>query len=327
MLTVAELKNLSREQKTPFEAVLILRRATRKKARNESEFLMVELGDRTGVIHIVCFENSANFTTFQNLDEGTVLRVQGVTDYYQGRLSPGVTQVARVSEEEVRRYLPNLIETAPIAPDELWHDLQDGLAAIAHEGLRQTVSEALAEIGEAFQTSPAAISMHHAYRAGLLEHTVRMLRAARALLPLYPEVPADLALAGIILHDIGKCLEYTGDMATARSRAGILQGHVVLGYRQARRAAMKAKLDEDLLERLEHVILSHQGELEWGAAVKAATPEAVFVSMIDNLDAKMGMVQYALRTTPDSEVFSEHVPGLGAPVLTRRPAAGMHGQA
>jgi 3'-5' exoribonuclease len=94
---------------------------------------------------------------------------------------------------------------------------------------------------------------------------------------------------------------------------------VVLGYRQVRRAALKAGLSEDLVDRLEHIILSHQGELEWGAATKAATPEAVFVSMVDNLDAKMGMVQYALRTTPAKQDFSEFVPGLGAPLLVRQP--------
>ena len=80
-----------------------------------------------------------------------------------------------------------------------------------------------------------------------------------------------------------------------------------------------ADLADPLLERLEHLILSHQGELEWGAATKAATPEAVFVSMVDNLDAKMGMVQYALRSTPDGQEFSEYVAGLGAPLLVTPP--------
>ncbi len=91
-----------------------------------------------------------------------------------------------------------------------------------------------ADIGDTFKTSPAAIAMHHAYRHGLLEHTVHMARACRALLPLYPEVDADLALAGILLHDIGKTIEYEGALVTQRSRKGILQGHVVLGYQLVR---------------------------------------------------------------------------------------------
>jgi 3'-5' exoribonuclease len=147
-----------------------------------------------------------------------------------------------------------------------------------------------------------------------------MARASRALLPLYPEVDADLAMAGVLLHDVGKVIEYEGTLATQRSRKGILQGHVVLGYQLVRKAGLKAKLDADRLERLEHVILSHQGELEYGAAVLAATPEAVFVSMVDNLDARMGMVQRALRQAAAGEEFSEKLLGLNTALLTKKPA-------
>jgi 3'-5' exoribonuclease len=167
--------------------------------------------------------------------------------------------------------------------------------------------------------------MHHAYRCGLLEHTVHMARACRSLLPLYPEVHADLALAGVLLHDIGKTDEYVPGLSTRRSRAGILQGHVVLGYRHVRKAGIVNKLNPDLLERLEHIILSHQGELEWGAAAMAATPEAVFVSLVDNLDAKMGMVQRALRQATPGDEFSDFLPGLKAPVVIVPPPAAAAG--
>ena len=126
-------------------------------------------------------------------------------------------------------------------------------------------------------------------------------------------------MAGVLLHDIGKIIEYEGTLAIQRSRKGILQGHVVLGYQLVRKAGLKAKLDAERLERLEHIILSHQGEMEWGAAALAATPEAVFVSLIDNLDAKMGMVQRALRLAAEGEEFSERIPGLNAPLLLRKP--------
>ena len=179
-----------------------------------------------------------------------------------------------------------------------------------------TVRGVFEEVGEVFRYCPAAVSMHHAYRHGLLEHTIHMARACRALLPLYTEVDPDLAMAGILLHDTGKTIEYEGTLATKRSRRGILQGHVVLGYQLARKHGIKARLDADRLERLEHIILSHQGEPEWGAAVYAATPEAVFVSMVDNLDAKMGMVQRALRQAGDTTEFSERLPGLNTALLT-----------
>jgi 3'-5' exoribonuclease len=196
--------------------------------------------------------------------------------------------------------------------------LQAFIDGLTHDELRLTVRGVFEEIGESFRWSPAAIVMHHAYRHGLLEHTVHMARAGKALLPLYPEVDPNLALAGILLHDAGKTIEYEGTLATRRSRRGILQGHVILGYQLARKAALKAKLDEDRRERLEHIILSHQGELEWGAAVYAATPEAVFVSMVDNLDARMGMVERALRQANEGDEFSERLPGLNTQLLTKK---------
>jgi 3'-5' exoribonuclease len=315
MNTVSELKQASRDQKVPFETVVILRKALVKKAKNDSEFLMTEFGDKSGVFHFVCFANSGLYNFFLNLKEGTVLRLQGHTDYYQNRFSPSIVHADKLPDEELSRYLPRLIESSPIPLIDLWKEFQELVASIEHEGLRETVKVAIGELEEAFKITPGAISMHHAYRSGLMEHTVRMGRVCAKLLPLYTEVHPSLAMAGTLLHDLGKALEYTTDLATSKSRLGHLHGHVVLGYRQVRRAALKVKLEDELLDRLEHIILSHQGELEWGAAIKAATPEAVFVSMIDNLDAKMGMVQHALRNSPDSSEFSEFVAGLGAPVL------------
>ena len=252
-----------------------------------------------------------------------MVRIEARTDYYQGRLSPRLSTVVQLTGEQLAEpgLFESLVEIAPEDPNKLWEDLQGFIANVGHPELRATVQAVFADIGEAFKNSPAAIAMHHAYRHGLLEHTVHMARAARALLPLYPEIDPDLAMAGVLLHDTGKVSEYEGTLVTQRSRKGLLQGHVVLGYQLVRKAGLKAKLDADRLERLEHIILSHQGELEYGAAVMAATPEAVFVSMVDNLDARMGMVQRALRQAAEGDEFSERLPGLNAALLTRKPAS------
>jgi 3'-5' exoribonuclease len=248
------------------------------------------------------------------------VRIEAKTDYFQSRLSPRISRADPLTGEQLAEpgLLENLIETPPEDPAKLWADFEGFIAGIGQPELAATVQAVFADIGDTFKTAPAAIAMHHAYRHGLLEHTVHMARACRALLPLYPEVDADLALAGILLHDIGKTIEYEGALVTQRSRKGLLQGHVVLGYQLVRRAGLKAKLDPDRLERLEHIILSHQGELEYGAAVMAATPEAVFVSMIDNLDARMGMVQRALRQASENNEFSERLPGLNASLLVKK---------
>jgi 3'-5' exoribonuclease len=321
LLSVHELKSLGPAGGRPFASVLVVKKLAARTAANGNPFLSLDLGDRTGSFGCTIFNDNPLFELLKNAGEGTVVRVEGKTDHFQGRLSPRIAKAAVLSDDELNApgLLENLVETSPENADALWAELNGFIDSIGHDGLRATTRAVFDEIGENFRGAPAAIVMHHAYRHGLLEHTVHMARAARALLPLYPEVDADLARAGVLLHDAGKTIEYEGTLATKRSRRGILQGHVVLGYQLVRKAAMKAKLDAGRLERLEHIILSHQGELEWGAAVYAATPEAVFVSKIDDLDAKMGMVQRALRQAVEGEEFSEKLPGLNSPLLLPRP--------
>ena len=315
--TVAELKALPRDPIQWFTGVYLVKKADVKIARNGNEFLALELGDSTGSFHCTCFGDNPVYALLKETKEGAVIHVKGQTDYFQDRLSPRLETAHALDGEEAAQHLDHLIETSPEDPDQLWEELQDSIAQIGDPALRATVNSVIDDLGTAFRTSSAALNMHHAYRYGLLEHTVRVTRACRVMLPLYPEVNVDLALAGAVLHDVGKAIEYAqGGLVNKKTRTGILQGHIVLGYRLVRRAALQNKLDLERTERLEHIILSHQGELEWGAAVMAATPEAVFVSILDNLDAKMGMVQHTLRTTPKQDEFSAYLPGLKTNLLT-----------
>lgn len=320
-LTVRQIKALARDNSDTFASILLVRRTTAKTAKNGNPFLTADLGDKTGAFGLNVFSDSPAFEIFSAAKEGGIVRIEARIDYYQDRLSPKLLRAEAITLDQLTGspHLANLVETAPEDSELLWLEFQEHVAAIGHPELRATVQAVFDETGELFRVAPAAVSMHHAYRHGLLEHTVHMARAARALLPLYPEVDADLALSGVLVHDIGKVKEYQGDMVTTKSRTGILQGHVVLGYQQVRKAGIKSKLNPDLLERLEHIVLSHQGELEWGAAVIAATPEAVFVAKVDDLDAKMGMVQRLLRQAGENDTFSERHLGLGSQLLLTKP--------
>ena len=321
LLIVRELKALdAAAHGRAFTSLLVVKRLASKTASNGNSFFSLELGDRTGSFTGTVFNDSPVFEALKLAGEGAVMRIEGKIEFYQGRLSPRLAKAVAVEEAELGApgVIENLVETPPEDPQALWLEFQAFIDSIGHDELRMTVRGVFEEIGEVFRWSPAAVAMHHAYRHGLLEHTVHMARACKALLPLYTEVDPDLAMAGVLLHDTGKAIEYEGTLATKRTRRGILQGHVVLGYQLARKHGIRARLDQDRLERLEHIVLSHQGEPEWGAAVYAATPEAVFVSMIDNLDAKMGMVQRALRQAGDEDEFSERLPGLSTQLLTRK---------
>jgi 3'-5' exoribonuclease len=305
-----------------FHSVLLIRRLSLKTASNGNPFLSLEFGDRTGSFTTNAFSDHPQFDAINTLPEGSAARIEAKLDFYNGRLSPKLGKVTPLTEADLAAspgLLENLVEAPPEDPDTLWSEFNAFIDGIRHDELRMTVRGVIEEIGAAFRVSAAAIAMHHAYRHGLLEHTTHMARAAQALFPVYPEVNADLAMAGILVHDTGKTIEYEGSLSARRGRKGILQGHVVLGYQLVRKHGLKARLDADLLERLEHIVLSHQGEPAWGAAIHAATPEAVFVSMVDNLDAKMGMVQRVLRHAADGEEFSERLPGLSSQVLLTPP--------
>lgn len=301
---------------TPFSGLFLLRKASQKTARNDQPYLVVEVGDRTGAFGFNLFSDHPAFEELKSAADGTVLELEGRTDSYNGRFSPKVTGVRLLRIEDLdTKDTEQLVESCPEDAAQLWEEAKACAASLQPPELAATVAGVFEEIGDRFRVCPAASAMHHAYRGGLLEHTVHMARAAQALLPLYREVHPGLALAGVLLHDSGKALEFEPGLTAKRGRTGILNGHVVLGYRLVRKHGLRAKLSEDMLERLEHIILSHQGELEWGAAVMAATPEAVFVSMVDNLDAKMGMVQRVTRNAAAGAEFSEFLGGLKSAVL------------
>ena len=241
-LSVREVKALPRDGGDIFASVLLIRRVNNKTAKNGNPFLVLELGDKTGSINANVFGDSPSYELFSTLKEGGIVRIEAKVDYYQDRFSPRLLRAEALDADQLAGspLLANLVETAPEDADALWAEFQQHIAAIQHAEIRATVQSVFDEIGEQFRHAPAAVAMHHAYRHGLLEHTTHMARAGRALLPLYPEIDADLALAGILVHDTGKVIEYEGDLATSRSRRGILQGHVVLGYQLVRKAGLKA---------------------------------------------------------------------------------------
>lgn len=319
-LKLSEVKNF-REQdgRRAFEAVALLRSRSVKTAKNSAEFLALEFGDNSAAIPAMCFEGAPSFAILKDAPVGTAFEIAATADFFNGRLSPKIDSARILSEAESREALPSLVPVSKLDPAAMKAELEGFVENISDAALRATVLYALGERGDFF-TSVAAVKMHHAHMYGLLEHSLKMARTASALLPLYPFVDADLALAGCILHDIGKTVEYSQGLVADRTRIGMLQGHVVLGYRIVRRAGLKNSLAPDILARLEHIILSHQGEPEWGAAVRAATPEAVFVSTIDNFDAKMGALEAALDSAEGSE-FVE-VPALKVKMLADAPDYG-----
>ena len=154
--------------------------------------------------------------------------------------------------------------------------------------------------------------MHHAWLGGLLEHTLSLLELSVVICPRYPEIDQDLIFAGLFLHDIGKTAELSYEFMFDYTDMGKLVGHIALGtlWINQRAAAISEKqgrpFRQDLLMVLEHIILSHHGLPEFGAAVLPKTPEAILVNLIDNLDAKTQMALDAVAAPTEDSTWTEY---------------------
>ena len=166
-----------------------------------------------------------------------------------------------------------------------------------------------------FRDAPAAMTLHHAFIGGLLEHTLQLLKIANATLPLYPDLNRDLVLMGLFLHDLGKCYELDWTRGFDYTTHGNLVGHVVFGVQmlgmkiQELKAKQGIAIPAAVKHCLEHIILSHHGKKEYGAPVLPSTPEAIFVAQVDNLDAKttMGLAAADRSHLKPGQTFSERI--------------------
>ena len=188
-------------------------------------------------------------------------------------------------------------------------ELYDAADGFASEPLRLITREMLDRFREKLLYYPAAQRIHHAERGGLLHHTTGMLRLAKAILTQYTWLNADLLLAGVILHDLCKTEEMdSNEMGVVRdySREGLLLGHLVLGVNRIQEAANKLGISGEPVLLLQHMMLSHHGEAEFGSPRKPMFPEAEALHWVDLLDARMNEMQTAVQKLKPG-VFSEKI--------------------
>jgi 3'-5' exoribonuclease len=252
-------------------------------ARNGDAFLSLELVDRTGQLPAVCFRPDPAASA---IPVGSVVRVRGTVTSFRGH--------KRISVESMRAEQAvdpdDFIAGGTRSRDELVAEFKSLAAAVRDPQLRKILRAVFgdAEFFARFARCPGSQSYHHAHTSGLIEHTVSVAGTCRALAEQYVQADADLLLCAALLHDIGKCDELTFDTAIEYTDRGRLLGHVVLGVQRVQDAVTRSrlKIDAGILMRLEHAMLSHHGELEWGSPKRPSTFEALLLHHVDNLDAK-----------------------------------------
>jgi 3'-5' exoribonuclease len=261
-------------------------------------YIAMYLSDRTGQLNGRMWQ--ATEGVYKSLPKPGFVHIEGRSELYQNNLQIVVNSVSVVDAAKVA--LEDFLARTKNDTKQMFEEVRSIVGRIKNPQLKALVEEFLAdgELMEKFCNSPGGTSLHHNYLGGLLEHTVNMLRAAGAILPLYPKVQADLVLAGIFLHDMGKTTELSYDMAFSYTDSGQLIGHIthtlLMVHQKANALAGRgAPLDKQVIDALGHIILSHHGEYEFGSPKLPATPEAFMVYYIDDLDAKMNQVTAAIE--------------------------------
>jgi len=264
-------------------------------------YIAMFLSDRTGQLNGRMWQ--ATQTIYKELPKPGFVHIQGRSELYQNNLQIVVNNVSVIDASKV--CLEDFLARTDKDTGEMFEEVKKIVGQIKNPQLKALVEEFLTDtkLMDEFCNAPAAVKIHHGYLGGLLEHTHNMLRVAVAILPLYPQVQADLVLAGVFLHDIGKTEELSYDMAFTYTDSGQLIGHItqtllMVNKKADALQARGVQIDQQISDALGHIILSHHGEYEFGSPKLPATPEAFMVYYIDDLDAKVSQVTTAIENEP-----------------------------
>ena len=291
---------------TELEGFYVLKTAAAKSTAAGKPFLTGELSDRSGGIEFVVWDYSGPIGT---ADVGKVIKIRGKVLEYRGSPQLNISRL-RLPTPQDSYDLAALVPTAPIDADAALAELQATVASIADPDYRRLAQTLLARNLESFRRIPAAKSVHHSFLSGLLMHTSDMLKAADFLAGLYARIiDRSLLLAGTLLHDLMKreefCFSELG-LVTDYSVKGQLLGHLVMGAQEVAAAARELEIPEEKSVLLQHLILSHHGTPEFGAAVLPQCAEAELLSYIDGIDSRMEIYAETLRDLPEGQ-FSPRV--------------------
>jgi len=282
------------------EGFYIISNTAVKTASNGKTFLSCTIADRTGAIDAKLWDYTGNLT---DKDAGIVVKIRAEVTEYKGALQLKILRLRLPEEKDEGKYhIEDLVPTAPIDAEKTLADVRALLASIEDPDYRAVAEEMLSKHLAAFTTIPAAKSMHHSFLRGLLMHTTDMLRLADFLAYQYSDViNRSLLLAGTFLHDFSKEQEFTFSalgLVTDYSVKGQLLGHLVMGAQEVAELCRSLSVPEEKSLLLQHLILSHHGEPEFGAAVLPAVPRLSFSATSTGWTAAWKSTVRLLRTSP-----------------------------
>lgn len=293
------------------EGFYLLKDALLKTSAAGKPFLAGSISDMSGSIEIKVWDYSGPVGGSPD-DVGKVVKVRGSVSEFKGSLQMIVTNI-RIALPTDSYDVSKLVPTAPIDTDRTIAEIAGMIDSLSDDDYRKIASTMFERHREAFKKIPAAKSVHHSFLSGLLMHTANMLRTADFLARLYPEIiDRSLLMTGTLLHDFAKEFEFSFSnlgVVTDYSLKGQLLGHLVMGAEEVAATSRELGIPEEKSILLQHLILSHHGEPEFGAAVRPMCAEAELLSYIDNIDSRMEIYAENLRDVQPGG-FSGRIPAL-----------------
>lgn len=288
------------------ETFLLIRSSKKAVASNGKPFLTLMLQDESGEIEAKlwdCSEEDEKMYAAQK-----IVKVNAEMSSFRGRNQLRLKSLRlAISEDGVKK--SDFLASAPLSIEEMGSRISEYIFEMKNPNIQRLTRQLIKDHQEDFFSYPAATKNHHEFLSGLAYHVVSMLNVAKALAALYPSLNTDLLYAGIILHDVGKVVELSGAVAPEYTFEGKMIGHIPIMVSKIDKAAEELGIEGEEVTLLQHLVLAHHGKAEWGSPKPPLLREAEVLHMIDNLDARINMIDKVLdRTLPGS--FSERVNAL-----------------
>ncbi len=289
-----------------------------KPKKSGEPYLALTLADRTGQLDAKMWDNVEE--AMSSFEQDDFVKIKGLINKYNQRFQLTIHKLRKMGDSEVDfgDYLPKTTKNI----DELWATLGEFVESFQNPQLKALVKTFMNDpvIALAYQRAPAAKTLHHAYIGGLLDHVVSLFRSCDLMARNYPTIDRDLLLTGAFLHDIGKVHELTYARSFSYSTSGQLLGHIIIELEmlQAKLADLP-NFPSELKILIEHMIISHHGQYEFGSPKLPMFPEALMLHYLDDLDSKMESMRAQFERGPESaEGWTGYNPSLGRPLLNSR---------
>jgi 3'-5' exoribonuclease len=293
---------------------LVRQKEIRSSPRTGKSWLELSLADRSGSINGKMWDNFEPVVKLFERDD--VIQVRARVKIYNGQKELTIEQIVSVRDGDYD--LADFLAHTQFDVEKLYADLRAAIAVMKNPWLKRLLESFVDDPATAvkLKRAPAAMTMHHAFVGGLLEHIVGLIGLSRAVVAHYPELDGDLLLAGIVLHDIGKIDELSYGRGISYTTEGRLLGHISIGARRvSAKVAAIPGFPPELATLVEHLILSHHGSLEFGSPSLPQTREAIALHFLDDMDSKMAAMRSSIESATGDGEWTDRNPALRREIL------------